>query len=53
MNIIEKIMAKASERREVHAGDIIEAKIDKAMMNDLTGPLTIRSEEHTSELQSR
>ena len=38
MNIIEKIMAKAAGRIDVHAGDIVEAKIDKAMMNDITGP---------------
>jgi len=43
MNIIEKVMAKASGRREVQAGDIIEAKIDKAMMNDITGPLAIEA----------
>jgi 3-isopropylmalate/(R)-2-methylmalate dehydratase large subunit len=41
MNIIEKIMAKSSGRREVCAGDIIEANIDKAMMNDITGSLAI------------
>jgi 3-isopropylmalate/(R)-2-methylmalate dehydratase large subunit len=43
MNIIEKIMAKASNRKYVSAGDIIEAKIDKAMMNDITAPLAIEA----------
>jgi len=43
MNIIEKIMAKASGRNDVHAGDIVEAKIDKAMMNDITAPLALEA----------
>jgi 3-isopropylmalate/(R)-2-methylmalate dehydratase large subunit len=43
MNIIEKIMAKASGYKHVQPGDIIEAKIDKAMMNDITGPLAVKT----------
>ena len=43
MNVIEKIMAKASGKKQVHPGDIIDAKIDKAMMNDITGPLAIKA----------
>ncbi|MDQ1279434.1 MAG: 3-isopropylmalate/(R)-2-methylmalate dehydratase large subunit [Thermoproteota archaeon] len=43
MNIVEKIMARASGKKQVHPGDIIEAKIDKAMMNDITGPLAIEA----------
>ena len=43
MNIIEKILARASGKREVFPGDIVEAKIDVAMIHDLTGPLAIKS----------
>lgn len=41
MNIVEKILAKASSRDRVYPGEIVEATIDKAMMNDITGPLAI------------
>ncbi|MEM3653657.1 MAG: aconitase family protein, partial [Candidatus Bathyarchaeia archaeon] len=41
MNLIEKILAKASGKKEVFPGEIIEARVDVAMMHDLTGPLTI------------
>ncbi len=41
MNVIEKILAKASGKRETHAGEIVEARIDKAMANDITAPLAI------------
>ena len=43
MNIIEKILAKASGRKTVSPGDIVEAKIDVAMVHDLTGPLAVES----------
>lgn len=43
MNIIEKILAKASGKQEVSPGEIIEANIDVAMTHDLTGPLAIKS----------
>ncbi|MGC8850390.1 MAG: 3-isopropylmalate dehydratase large subunit [Candidatus Bathyarchaeia archaeon] len=43
MNIFEKILARASGLREVAAGDIVEAKIDLAMVHDLTAPLTIKA----------
>lgn len=43
MNIIEKILAKASGKREVAPGDIVEASVDIAMFHDLTGPLTIET----------
>jgi 3-isopropylmalate/(R)-2-methylmalate dehydratase large subunit len=43
MNIIEKILANASGKREVSPGEIIEANIDAAMIHDLTGPLAIKS----------
>ncbi len=41
--MVEKILAKASDRKQVHPGDIVEAKIDKAMVNDITGPLAIEA----------
>jgi 3-isopropylmalate/(R)-2-methylmalate dehydratase large subunit len=43
MNIIEKILARASNKREVSPGEIVEANIDVAMIHDLTGPLAIKS----------
>ncbi len=43
MNIIEKILANASEKQEVSPGEIVEANIDVAMTHDLTGPLAIKS----------
>jgi len=43
MNIIEKILARASEKKTVSPGEIVEAKIDVAMTHDLTGPLAIKS----------
>lgn len=43
MNIIEKILARASNKEKVAPGEIVKAKIDVAMIHDLTGPLTIES----------
>ncbi|MFA5364877.1 MAG: homoaconitase large subunit [Candidatus Bathyarchaeia archaeon] len=43
MNIIEKILAKASNKKEAIPGEIVEANIDVAMTHDLTGPLAIKS----------
>lgn len=43
MNIVEKILAKASNQNQVSPGEIVEARIDKAMMNDITGPLAIEA----------
>jgi len=43
MNIIEKILARASNKEEVTPGEIVEANIDVAMIHDLTGPLAIES----------
>ena len=39
----EKILAKASGKESVEAGDIIIANIDIAMTHDLTGPLSVQS----------
>ena len=43
LNIFEKILARASKRKEVVPGEIVEANIDMAMIHDLTGPLTVYS----------
>ena len=39
----EKILARASGKDSVEAGDIIIANIDVAMTHDLTGPLSVES----------
>ncbi len=41
MNIVETLLAKASGKHVVSVGDIVEAKIDKVMINDITAPLAI------------
>ncbi|MEM3383556.1 MAG: 3-isopropylmalate dehydratase large subunit [Nitrososphaerales archaeon] len=41
-NIIEKILSRASSKKEVTPGEIIEANIDCAMINEMTGHLTIK-----------
>ncbi|MEM2124803.1 MAG: 3-isopropylmalate dehydratase large subunit [Candidatus Methanosuratincola sp.] len=41
MTISEKILAKASGREKVEAGEYVVGKIDLAMIHDLTGPLTL------------
>ncbi len=42
MTITEKILADHAGRKEVHAGELITAKIDLAMANDVTAPLAIK-----------
>jgi 3-isopropylmalate/(R)-2-methylmalate dehydratase large subunit len=39
--IIEKILARAGGRETVKPGDIVEAKVDLALANDITAPLAI------------
>ncbi|MFA4966170.1 MAG: 3-isopropylmalate dehydratase large subunit [Thermoleophilia bacterium] len=39
--ITEKILARAAGREEVRAGEIIEARVDLALANDVTAPLAI------------
>jgi len=41
MTITEKIFARASGKKRVSPGEIVEAKVDAAMIHDLTGPLAI------------
>ncbi|MBS7656731.1 MAG: homoaconitase large subunit [Candidatus Bathyarchaeia archaeon] len=43
MNIAEKILAFASGKDEVKPGEIIDAKVDMAMVNEITGPLAIQA----------
>lgn len=42
MNIIEKILAKNSGKKEVYPDDFVWARIDFGIANDITGPLAIR-----------
>lgn len=39
--IAEKILAEKSGQEEVKSGDVVNAKIDRAMANDITAPLTV------------
>jgi len=43
MTMSEKILAKASGKDVVEAGEIVMADISTAMVHDLTGPLTLQS----------
>ncbi|MGC8816274.1 MAG: 3-isopropylmalate dehydratase large subunit [Candidatus Hadarchaeum sp.] len=43
MTIAEKILARASGRQSVSPGEIVEARVDVAMINDITGPITIEA----------
>ncbi|MEM2761075.1 MAG: 3-isopropylmalate dehydratase large subunit, partial [Nitrososphaerales archaeon] len=38
MTITEKILARASGRERVSAGDVVFAKVDKVMLHDVSGP---------------
>lgn len=42
MNITEKIFAKHAGLKEVKAGDLITAKVDITLANDITGPVAIK-----------
>ena len=41
MNITEKILADHAGLNEVHAGELITAKVDITLANDITGPVSI------------
>jgi homoaconitate hydratase family protein len=43
MNITEKILAKASGKKSVSPGEIVDANVDVIMVHDLTGPLAVES----------
>jgi len=42
MTITEKILAKHAGLNEVHAGELVNAKLDLLLANDVTGPLAVR-----------
>jgi 3-isopropylmalate/(R)-2-methylmalate dehydratase large subunit len=43
MNITEKILAKASGKKTVRPGEIVDANVDMIMVHDLTGPLAVEA----------
>ncbi len=43
MNITEKILAKASGKKSVSPGEIVDANVDMVMVHDLTGPLAVEA----------
>jgi len=43
MNLTEKILAQASGKEKVSPREIVEAKVDVVMVNDLTGPLAVEA----------
>jgi len=43
MNITEKILAKASDKKVVSPGELVDANVDMLMTHDLTGPLAVES----------
>jgi 3-isopropylmalate/(R)-2-methylmalate dehydratase large subunit len=42
MTITEKILAAHSEKKEVYAGELINAKVDLILANDITAPIAIQ-----------
>ncbi len=42
MNIVEKILARASNKNRVSPGDVIFANVDKVMVHDVSGPGVIK-----------
>lgn len=42
MNIAEKILARASGKDYVEPGEIVDARVDRVMFHDLTGPMTLK-----------
>ncbi|TQI66335.1 3-isopropylmalate dehydratase large subunit [Clostridium sp. KNHs216] len=52
MTISEKILAKASGNENVKAGDIVWAKVDRAMMDDVLGP-RVQIAEHMKRLNKK
>jgi len=43
MNITEKILAKAADKKTVHPGEILDTSVDIVMVHDLTGPLAVEA----------
>ena len=42
MTLTEKILAAHSDRDEVRPGDLIEVRVDMALANDITAPISIK-----------
>lgn len=42
MNMVEKILARASDREEVHPGEVVFARVDSCLLHDLSGYITAR-----------
>ncbi len=42
MNITEKILARASNKKKVEPGDVVFVNVDKAMVHDVSGPGVIK-----------
>ena len=42
MNLIEKILARASDQKEIVPGQIVDCRIDVAMINEITGGLVAK-----------
>ena len=40
MNMVEKILAKASGKKEVKPGDVVVANVDTLLLHDLSGYIT-------------
>ncbi|WP_298069846.1 3-isopropylmalate dehydratase large subunit [uncultured Mailhella sp.] len=51
MTITEKILARASGHEQVHAGEIVQARVDKVMMDDILGP-RVQIAEHLERLNA-
>lgn len=49
MNITEKILARASKRAKVDPDDVVFAKVDRAMVHDVSGPGVIKVFERLQE----
>jgi len=43
MNITEKILANAVDKKTVHPGEILDTSVDIVMVHDLTGPLAVEA----------
>ena len=42
MNIVEKILARASDKSKVSTDDVVFANVDRVMMHDVSGPGVIK-----------
>jgi len=50
MNIVEKILARASGKSSVTPDDVIFANVDKVMMHDVSGPGVLKVQTHHASL---